>query len=139
MSPILFSDPGNCTYLVLLFAFSMSADYLCYFVLNQSNHTARCKLCPDGKKNTYKFSKKSKTNLKAHLSSCHSREIEEKKEAIKSSNPFSLSAISNDEQAKITDAVVDFVIEDDQPISLPEMRRHRSESSWVEQSPLGSQ
>ena len=74
---------------------------------------------------TYKFSEKSKTNLKALVTSCHSQEIAEKKEAIKSSNRFSLSAISNEEQAKITDAVVEYVIEDDQPISLPEKASFR--------------
>ena len=98
----------------------MSSNYLAYFILNKQTLTARCKLCPDGKKNEFKFSDKSKTNLKAHLTSQHSNKLSEIKQELKSANPFTMSAISSDEQAKITDAVVDYVIEDDQPITLPE-------------------
>ena len=40
------------------------------------------------------------SNLKALVTSCHSQEIAGKKEAIKSSNRFSLSSLSNEEQEK---------------------------------------
>ena len=86
-----------------------------------------------------KYSEKSKTNLKAHLNSCHSGELSERKEALKSSNPFNMSAISSEDQAKITDAVVDYVIEDDQPISLPEKPSFRKFMGHVKPSwkPIG--
>ena len=103
---------------------TISSESLCCFVLNncKAELTAQCKLCSGGKKNSYKYSEKSKTNLKAHLNFFHSGELSEKnlKEALKSSNPFTMRAISAEDQAKIADAVVPYVTEDGQPISHPE-------------------
>ena len=45
------------------------------------------------------------------------RKIEQEE---KKTNPFLICSLSSEEQSRITDAVVDFVIEADEPITLPE-------------------
>ena len=55
----------------------------------------------------------------------HSEELKQKLEASKQTNPFKIGAISQAEQSSITDAVVDFVIENDEPVSLPEKKCFR--------------
>ena len=50
----------------------------------------------------------------------HSEELKQKLEASKQTNPFKIGAISKAEQSSITDAVVDFVIEDDERKSVSE-------------------
>jgi hypothetical protein len=98
----------------------MSSDYLKYFTLDKDNFKARCKLCPDHKRNVFSFSKSSKTNLKTHISTAHSDDVKKIQEEEKKTNPFLLCSLSSEEQSRITDAVVDFVIEADEPIALPE-------------------
>jgi hypothetical protein len=77
-------------------------------------------LCPDHKRNVFSFSKSSKTNLKTHISTAHSDDVKKIQEEEKKTNPFLLCSLSSEEQSRITDAVVDFVIEADEPIALPE-------------------
>ena len=99
---------------------TMSSDYLKYFTLDKANLKARCKLCSDQTKNIFSFSKSSKTNLKTHLASVHTEDIKKIEQEEKKNNPFLICSLSSEEQSRITDAVVDFVIEADEPISLPE-------------------
>ena len=112
----------------------MSSDHLCYFVLNRNKRTARCKFYPDGIKNLCIYSAKSKTNLKSHLESCQKCDVKAKKEAMKYSTPFSRSVIDGEDQAKIMDAVIDYVSNDDQPVSLVEKPSFRKFMPWIKPS-----
>ena len=68
--------------------------------------SAGCSIC----QNTYKFTAKSKSNLYAHLDSVHKEDIEKYLSDKKSQNPFKLSTLLKDDQAKISEAVVEFII-----------------------------
>ena len=73
---------------------TMSSDYLKYFTLDKANLKARCKLCSDQTKNIFSFSKSSKTNLKTHLASVHTEDIEKiEQEKKKKSVPHMLTFI----------------------------------------------
>lgn len=99
----------------------MSKAYLVYYsVIDEANLVATCKLCPQHEQKRFvKFTKSSKTNLKTHILVNHKDAKQEIQEKLESVNPFQLAALSTEKQEEITEAVVDFMIESDQPISLP--------------------
>ena len=54
------------------------------------------------------------------MSAVHSEDVKKIQEEEKKTNPFLLCSLSTEEQGRITEAVADFVIEADEPVSLPE-------------------
>jgi hypothetical protein len=115
----------------------MSLHYLSFFNLNKSTNKAQCTLCPPTAK-LLAFTDTSKTNLKKHLDSCHKEAVKEKEKEWKPLNPFSVSKsntnMRDSEQLKITDAVVDFVIDNDEPLSLVERKPFRKLMSVIKPS-----
>ena len=56
----------------------------------------------------------------------HKTDVEKAKEEQKQTNPFVIASISSEEQARITDAIIEYIIYNDEPISLPEKQSFRA-------------
>ena len=101
----------------------MAKDYLNYFVLDKNLNKAKCKLCPDETPKLISFTTSSKTNLQTHFERKHKDEVKNLQQSkSEEKKTFQASKISSDVQHSITDAVVDFIIENDEPLSLTEQK-----------------
>lgn len=94
----------------------MASKYLHFFVLDNSNCTAICKICSHPK--PLKFSPSSKTNLKTHYERHTATEL-----AAHGAHAIGTETITSafqpyPKQEPTTDDVVDFVIEGDHPIGI---------------------